>query len=372
MMKTIIRGIREAWLILGVTVLVVLLVNEALKAWIPENGNLVRVKPGAVAPPRRAAAAYEQADWADQYYREHRQARGMRWQPYVYWRRLAFTGATINIDAVGHRQTPTSETAQHAKQILVFGGSTIWGTGVRDQHTIPSELAALLNLGGSAATVTNLGESGYVSSQGLISLLRELHAGKLPDLVIFYDGVNDVFSALQSGQAGIPQNEIERQRDFRVTSGLDNYLAGFPDTLEGVARLAERWSQGAALPDIKKLAKELVDVYLINVKAIQALGQAFGFETVFFWQPSVFSKANPAPGEQAIIDASFAAHRDLQLAADAELRRRSSTDPQVTNLSGAFGQLEEAVYLDFCHLSERGNRHIASIIVDHLGLLTDR
>ena len=365
-MKTVL-WIRNAWLILGVTLLIVLLLNEVLKALIPENSTLVLVEPGAAAPARRDSPAYGQASWVDQYYRDHRRARSMRWQPYVYWHRAPYAGATINIDSAGHRKTLPTDASEQAKRVFVFGGSTIWGTGVRDRHTIPSELALLLKRKGIAANVTNLGESGYVSSQGLISLWRELLAGKQPDLVIFYDGVNDVFSALQSGQPGLPQNEFQRVRDFRVTDGLDNYLAAFPATLEGINRLAARWAPAPGLPKPEQLAKQLVDVYLINVQAIQALGEAFGFQTAFFWQPSVFSKAHPAPGEQAIINASLAYHRDLQLAANAELGRRGSA-AGVTNLSALFDPIDEPIYLDFCHLSEAGNRRVASIILDHLPL----
>lgn len=370
-MKSVIRLVRDAWLIVGMTLVLVLLGNEALKAWIPENSHFSQVKIGANPPNRQAAAAYQGADWVDGYYAEHRQARAMHWQPYVYWRRDPFAGEAINIDEFGHRQTLGNAGNEQSRQVFVFGGSTVWGTGVPDRHTIPSELAVLSNRRGMSVQVTNLGESGYVSSQGLISLLRELQAGAQPDLVIFYDGVNDVFSALQSGQAGLPQNEMERQRDFRVTNGLDNYLAGFPATLEGVNRLAARWSSGQAVPATEELARQLVDIYLVNVRTIRVLGEAFGFKTLFFWQPSIFSKSSPATGEQAIIDASLAAHRDLQLAANAEIRRRGQNDSQVIDLSTLFDSRGDAIYLDFCHLAEVGNRLVAATIFDHLPLRED-
>ena len=48
--------------------------------------------------------------------------------------------------------------------------------------------------------VVNFGESGFVSTQGVIQLILELQSGNIPDLVIFYDGVNDVYAAYQSGR----------------------------------------------------------------------------------------------------------------------------------------------------------------------------
>lgn len=62
--------------------------------------------------------------------------------------------------------------------------------------------------------IINLGETSYVSIQDTILLLRLLQQGVRPDIVVFYDGVNDTFSAYQQGVAGLPQNEFNRQTEF--------------------------------------------------------------------------------------------------------------------------------------------------------------
>ena len=41
--------------------------------------------------------------------------------------------------------------------------------------------------------------------------------GSGPDLVVFYDGVNDTFSGYQSQVAGHTQNEFNRRREFNLT-----------------------------------------------------------------------------------------------------------------------------------------------------------
>ena len=48
----------------------------------------------------------------------------------------------------------------------------------------------------------------------MMELFLQLREGNIPDLVVFYDGVNDVFSAYQQGKAGIPQNENNREKEF--------------------------------------------------------------------------------------------------------------------------------------------------------------
>ena len=43
----------------------------------------------------------------------------------------------------------------------------------------------------STSNVRNLGRRGFVSTQEVIYLMRELQAGRRPDVVVFYNGVND-------------------------------------------------------------------------------------------------------------------------------------------------------------------------------------
>src|SRR5262249_14963034 len=101
---------------------------------------------------------------------------------------------------------PLSERAR--PQVLVLGGSTVWGYFVCNNGTVPSLLArALARDGIGGYQVTNFGQPGYVSTQEVVALLSELHEGRIPDLVIFLDGINDTFSAYQNGRAGLDQSD---------------------------------------------------------------------------------------------------------------------------------------------------------------------
>ena len=55
-----------------------------------------------------------------------------------------------------------------------------------------------------------------MSTQELVALVRELQAGYRPDLVLFYDGVNDTTSALLEGRPTLTTNEINRVREFNL------------------------------------------------------------------------------------------------------------------------------------------------------------
>src|SRR5262249_55880433 len=146
-----------------------------------------------------------------------------RWEPYVYFRERPLAGQTINISAEGLRATWTAPAVTGPAgaqtrpfKLLLLGGSSLWGFGARDDHTIPSLLARALHDRGEAVEIRNLAEIGYVSTQELIALVRELQAGYRPDLVLFYDGVNDTTSALLEGEAGVSTNEVNRRREFNL------------------------------------------------------------------------------------------------------------------------------------------------------------
>lgn len=92
----------------------------------------------------------------------------------------------------------TSGQPENPSQVVhVFGGSTVFGTGSRDEETIPSKLQNLLNDQGFNAEVKNYGFMTLVAAQQKAALSN---AGiKKGDIVVFYDGGNDAFNAFVYG-----------------------------------------------------------------------------------------------------------------------------------------------------------------------------
>ena len=141
---------------------------------------------------------------------------GIRWEPFTYWRYRPHLGQYVNLDANGLRRTWNMPTDQPVK-VSMFGGSTMWGVGARDEFTIASMLSKMLaQVFPSRVQIANYGTTGYVSTQEMIFLLRELQQGQRPDIVIFYDGYNDTFSAYQSQVAGVTLNEHNRAAEFNL------------------------------------------------------------------------------------------------------------------------------------------------------------
>jgi hypothetical protein len=133
---------------------------------------------------------YANLGWAEQNYRELDQATKpgtTNFKSFTGWRRKPFKGETINVDGPYAQRRTVNRQADGAKRAYFFGGSTMWGTGSSDEGTIPSQFAALTGMHSD-----NFGEQGYTAHQALILLIQLLQEGQRPDLVVFYDGVNEV------------------------------------------------------------------------------------------------------------------------------------------------------------------------------------
>jgi lysophospholipase L1-like esterase len=144
-----------------------------------------------------------------------------------------FTGRYTNVSE-GVRRTiepPACDTCTNAT-IWLAGGSAAFGLGQRDDHTIASELVRLAAEDGISLQVTNLGVPGWTLHQEVQKVLSRLDAGKgPPDLVLFYNGYNDVIgTVIDSAVNGVrpDQPALMDTEDIRAftSAGLDPALAG--------------------------------------------------------------------------------------------------------------------------------------------------
>jgi hypothetical protein len=378
------QWLRTVWLILGVVLILIMALELGLRAvfWLKDL-----TKPRVPPDPRVLAAVPESATWLDQHYREL-EALSDRWQPYVYFRQRPFRGQTITVDEEGLRATwqpphTSGEIIENPTplKILMLGGSSLWGFGARDDWTIPSLLSKALYQRGVRADVRNLAEIGYVNTQEMIALIRELGQGYRPNVVLFYDGVNDATSALLERQATVSTNETNRIREFNLRQSAPRLAAvllgnlvqnsamfRLASSLRG--RFAKEPAQQLALPsreDSQRLASDVVRGYLANVKLIEALGKAYGFRPFFVWQPVIFFKRSLVPFEEeerVKYGWTAAMFQDVQAMITQEVQLTS--DPAFINLCEIFKDTKALVFLDFCHTTEEANSKIAAEIVPRL------
>jgi lysophospholipase L1-like esterase len=235
----------------------------------------------------------------------------------------------------------------------------MWGLGVPDAHTIPSELAALIK--GRNVEIVNYGEQGFVTTQSYMQLLLNLRRGERPNLVVFYDGYNDLLVPTFGSKAGLPHNEARRVTEFKLSLKEERFRT-YLQALKFAYGRSLSWAESAgrsinpAAPvklstvEIWRAGKEVIDAYAFNLDLVRDLGRSFGFKPLFFLQPirGVDPAKPPAPGEAAsIFQAGYhVAHQRFPASRDVIFLDEV--------LKGG-----PNVYLDDAHLSHLGNRTVA-------------
>lgn len=323
---------------------------------------------------RESLPVYQDYPDNKKFWSEHMNAWGTDFEPYYHWRRKGITGKYINVSSDGVRKTiSTTKVEVNAKKIFVFGGSTIWGTGSKDEHTIPSFLQSQL---GKSYNIYNYGETGFVSTQELNYLLKQLALGNIPDTVIFYDGVNDGYAGVYS--PAIPRDvqnlrvrykELRKKESNNVLTNL--YLASNYKKLINFlnkATIIDKWEANIS-SKIQSNSTSVINYYEAHVKQVKALGKEYGFKAFFFWQPNIFNgERNYYPYEEAIIKNSKPVfiESQRQLYTEAKSRFSARENENIFFLGDIFNQVNAPIYIDWCHISPSGNSVIANRILEKI------
>ncbi len=121
---------------------------------------------------------------------------------FVAFKETEYKSKTININKEGIRKTHGNCEKPDAKLVFTFGGSTTLGVAVPDSMTYPSYLAKKLNDNGGCFKVINYGTGWWMSSQSHNKFSELLRHGVIPDIAIFYEGINDLDVVSYGGEPG--------------------------------------------------------------------------------------------------------------------------------------------------------------------------
>jgi lysophospholipase L1-like esterase len=326
--------------------------------------------------PRRDAVAHSGDAWADPYYAELQQTTKQRYAGFLGWRRADFAGEFIHVeDGIRRSYMPGADGERgmngekHGIEVFFFGGSTTWGIGNRDLHTIPSAFARVAEEAGIPVRVTNFGESGYVSWQEVLKLSELCALGDVPDLAVFYDGVNDIFVQIQTPTASpLPQNFHALRERFESANSLRRALLRYSAVHIALKHIAARRGGSGSRPmEIADLPGELPDladnaatIYNASAEHARRIAAAYGFEVATFWQPCVYTKARIHPGEEPMRDEFGAGVGALYTATTKRV-----TEPTHI-ITDAFDSVDGPVMVDWCHTNEAGARAVAEAIFSHV------
>jgi lysophospholipase L1-like esterase len=384
------RFVVALWHVVGLLLLAVLVTEFGVEGW-RRLSRFLRYR-RSTRPHRAAIAdAYGGADWSAGYFDEFRRAVRVDWKPYVEWWQRPFRGAYVTLDERGLRPTPGEKTADgEAIHILCFGGSTMMGMGARDDQTIPAILARRLTERGHRVSITNYGQLGHNSTQEVITLQQLLKSGARIDIALFYDGINEMACAEQTGRADGLFNEARRRAEFNllhpdrrrdlIAAAL---ISSAPRTIRRLRRLTGLPLRGP-LPveetdlsqvDLAELAREAVAAYLANVRLARLLAREHRFEPIFFWQPVITTKKSKTQDERRWVDdyTNYPERRRFLYKAIVDERRRHPKlveDSDIVDLSALFDDWTEPVYIDLYHLSETGNAAVAEAMLPAVALVS--
>lgn len=384
-MKRVVAAIRDGWLILGVVVGLCV----SLELLYRTQGAIRRGVAAVLSDPPRPTVL-DTAHWFSEYERERVQSFALRWEPYVYHRRVPHSGTYINVDSAGHRATVQAPTSSRARKVFFFGGSTMFGSFQRDGWTIPSVAARTLDsLGVEDVHVVNYGETGYVSTQEAVALWLALRDGERPDVVVFYDGINDVAAAVQTGRAGWPQNEFNRAREFQLGRTVYHWQRGPGSEVRaftallgiavGRSLLVQRVlaMKGSPPPvwDASALANDVMQSYAATTRLVEALAERFDFRAVFVWQPTVHATAKALSPYEANLRRTLEEDPASQLMATVHLRIVERIDsvmsdqgsPAFLNRSHVFDGIADQIFVDAIgHTVEAANPLIVASLMPAL------
>jgi lysophospholipase L1-like esterase len=260
---------------------------------------------------------------------------------YMPWR-----GDGIAINELGLRTDAPRPKQPGEWRIAITGGSTMWGTYVRDVDTIPMQVARVLRAHGHGnIAVYNFGIEGarLANELALLERFRETYA---LDQVLFYTGANDVFAAYDDWQP--PANSWTGFTSLELVKAA-NRLAAMLRT-GGPAFEAES-------RDHVRRSNKLVS----TMAAAAAYCDEVKLKCDFALQPWLLSRAHPLGSETRLrtsIDANLPALAQLW---DAMYAGALAAGPKdyTFDLRGALDAVGSPVFADVIHVNEVGNAAIA-------------
>lgn len=314
---------------------------------------------------RKIPASYEASDanWVRRHWIEINRS-GDVYKSYVGWRHALFRGETINVEGRYLQRRTINDRASDEKKAYFFGGSAMWGFGSPDAATIPSQFAALTGI-----RAENFAENGWVAHQNLMLLIQLIQSGHRPDLVVFYDGVND---ALEKCRSELPPEAHQRERELDTLMRNSLRTDSFSHFLAPVVSLAQRINAKLNLMEVEAWyecdrnaakAEAIAENLISDWQLAKHLVERYGGKFVGILQPvTSFSQTR-------LDHLKLSAYVKQQYQAVYPLiRQKIARGGEFYDLVPIFDR-DEYLYIDWCHVTPKGNRYAAEKIAELVGPL---
>ena len=262
-----------------------------------------------------------------------------------------FTSGPLHIEDGRRRTWRPTDCPDRQLDVWVFGGSTTFGVHLSDDDTIPSALAKAAHDRGMQLHVQNWGMVGDVAWQEERRLERALAGEEAPDLVLFFDGWNDLRAVEDLDSAGRDGLDVDfiggldrlQMRALRDLAGIEpgkEYVVDVPDV--------------GPTPSTEEAVAQASASYRHAHDMAGMVTGADGIPFVHVYQPNLLTRHTAVPEEPA---------------ANPEKARsvaafRAALPEGVVDLGAALDGTTEPVYYDEVHTNELGSRAIAGPLLD--------
>ena len=284
-----------------------------------------------------------------------------QYEPFVGWKCLPYKGKTVTISREGERTHNNDKTATpNAKVVHFFGGSTMWGEGSDDQHTIP----ALINKENPAYEVYNHAQLAYNTRQELDALISLYSKNKKADLVIFYDGVNDAAFLCPREIKQLPAHRLVpmyREKLYVGKSAMVKEMVSkifFDDILKVVHKVTYKPTPENSPYDCLSTpgkAEEIAEIMMKNWELAHEIVTARGGKFIAILQPAAFigkPKTDHLELDEELGKNFQAVYQQIKT----KISERKH--PWIYDLSDRFDG-DDYIFIDFCHVSPNGNEIMA-------------
>ena len=307
---------------------------------------------------------------------------------------LGFLGApnttlpTLRTNQLGFRDEPLAPRQAGEIRVLVLGGSTSWGLGASSNDaTVRGALQTLLN-GRAGATYRVMSGAflGYNARQEMTVLTEFLDAFD-PDVVVSLTGHNDVMTIMHD-TGGVLQRWESRTLEEAVTNQLRpmdtltalRKLGGSLGIWRLVVYLRENTPAAPAPESAKgkglsydparsqRLAARVAELHRISADFAARRGRQY----LIVLQPDLYSTKKTLTPEEVAIKERFArASRNVENVYPQYRQVLSSTlagvgGARFIDLRDRFDAVAEPLFIDDCHLVDRGYELIARSIADSI------
>ena len=300
-----------------------------------------------------------------------------RYHPFVEYKEAPRSGKYVSVSSENTRCNSNGNNqckiANGKGVIWVFGGSTVFGYGVKNDETIPAYINKIF----PDYEVVNMGHASYYSTLERILFNEKLSEGLAPEIAVFVDGLNDFYYFNVPNMSGA--SEKIRKSLKRTASGVNLELkflnksyfwmylhSSLKTKLKKVVNNPEdNGSWSLVQPDSTLL--KVVDRLRFNFLARQKIGDINGVKVLNVLQPvpgyGIGHNTSKVPAHLLRLEGHVNSTRGYQLI------EKEKFNLNVSYLDLSKLSIDAPMYIDTVHYSPAFNKEIAKKISDMINNL---